>query len=118
MTVEPEMDILFNSRKLEKKLSNFNALKRRYGTEQAKKIQQRIFELQAADNLDILWALPQIRAHELKGNLAGQVSLDIKHPYRLLIKPDYVNPPKKEDGGLDRAKITRVRILRVEDTHG
>jgi len=112
------MDILFKRKKLEKEFSNYKALKRRYGLEQAKKIQQRIFELQAADNLDTLWTLPQIRAHELRGNLAGQVSLDIKHPYRLLIKPDYDNPPKKEDGGLDRAKITKVKILRVEDTHG
>ena len=112
------MDILFKSRKLEKEFSDNKALIRRYGPEQAKKIQQRLFELQAAENLDTLWTLPQIRAHELTGNLAGQVSLDIKHPYRLLIKPDYDNPPQKGDGGLDRAKITKVKILRVEDTHG
>jgi len=112
------MDISFKSRKLEKEFSDYKDLIRRYGPEQAKKIQQRLFELQAAENLDTLWSLPQIRSHELTGNLAGQISLDIKHPYRLLIAPDYKDPPQKEDGGLDRAKITKVKILRVEDTHG
>ena len=102
------MDILFKSRKLEKEFSNYKALKRRYGPEQAKKIQQRMFELQAADNLDTLWTLPQIRAHELKGNLSGQISLDIKHPYRLLIKPDYDNPPQKvEKSGISMPATCR-----------
>lgn len=112
------MDISFKSRKIEREFSDYRVLILKYGQEQAKKIQQRLFELQAAENLETLWTLPQIRAHELKGNLGGQVSLSIKHPYRLLIKPDYNDPPQKEDGGLDRIKITKVKILRVEDTHG
>jgi len=112
------MDISFKNRKLEKDLSDEKALIRRYGSEQAKKIQQRLFELLAAENLETLRTLPQVRAHELSGNRAGQISLDIKHPYRLLIKPDYENPPHKDDGGLDWKKITRIKVLKVEDTHG
>lgn len=112
------MDISFKNRKLEKEFSNDKALIRKYGSEQAKKIQRRLFELQAAEHLGVLWAVPQVRAHELTGNLAGHISLDIKHPYRLLIKPDYKHPPRNMDGGLDWSKITKVKILRVEDTHG
>ena len=112
------MDISFKSKKLEKNLSDKKALIRRYGAEQAKKIEQRLVELQAAENLDILRTLPQARAHELSGNRAGQISLDIKNPYRLLTIPDYEDPPRKADGGLDWKKVTKIKILKVEDTHG
>lgn len=113
-----KVDISFRNRKTKKELSDEETLIRRYGSEQAKKIQQRLFELQAAENLETLKTLPQLRAHELSGNLAGQISLDIKQPYRLLIKPDYDDPPQKEDGGLDWKKITKIKILKVKDTHG
>ena len=112
------MDISFKSKKLKKELSDRKALVRRYGAEQARKIQQRLFELQAAENLETLRTLAQMRAHELSGNRAGQISLDIKQPYRLLTKPDYEDPPRKDDGGLDWKKVTKIRILKVEDTHG
>lgn len=112
------MIISFGSWKLEKILSDEKALIRRYGPEQAKKIQQRLFELLAAENLEALRTLPQIRAHELTGNRSGQISLDVKQPFRLLVTPDYENPPLKEDGGFDWKKIRKVKILKVEDTHG
>ncbi len=112
------MIISFSSRKLEKILSDEKALTRRYGPEQAKKIQQRLVELLAAENLEILRTLPQVRAHELTGNRSGQISLDVKQPFRLLITPDYENPPLKEDGGFDWKRIRKVKVLSVEDTHG
>ncbi|MBU2497864.1 MAG: killer suppression protein [Proteobacteria bacterium] len=112
------MIISFGSRKLEKILSDEKAVTLRYGPEQAKKIRQRLFELQAAENLETLRTLPQVRAHELTGNRAGQISLDVKHPFRLLITPDYENPPLKEDGGFDWKRIRKVKVLKVEDTHG
>jgi len=74
-------------------------------------------ELKAANNLETLKTLPQLRAHELKGNRAGQISIDVKDPYRLLIIPDHDETPFKEDGGLDWQKVTKVKILGVEDTH-
>lgn len=112
------MLILFKSKKLEKTLSDRKALAKHFGLEQARKIQQRMFELQAADNLGILKSLPQVRAHELAGNRAGQISLDLKHPYRLLIVPAHDDPPRKKDGGLDWEKVAKIMILEVEDTHG
>ena len=118
MTQVVKVDIFFKSKKLEKDLSDKKALIRRYGAEQAKKIQQRLIQLQAAENLETLRTLPQVRAHELSGNRTGQISLDIKQPYRLLIEPDYENPPRKNHGGLDWKRITKIKILKVVDTHG
>jgi plasmid maintenance system killer protein len=75
-------------------------------------------ELAAAENLETLRKVPQLRVHELSGDRAGQISLDVKHPYRLLIIPDHEETPRKEDGGLDWQKITKVKVLGVEDIHG
>ena len=112
------MLISFKNRKLEKEFSDEKSLQRRWGAEQAKLIKQRMYELAAAENLEILRKLPQLRAHELKGERAGQISLDVRHPYRLLIVPDHQETPRKPDGGLDWLRVTKVKVLGVEDTHG
>jgi hypothetical protein len=52
------------------------------------------------------------------GNLAGQLSVDLDHPYRLLLRPANDPVPRKPDGVLDRGRITIMEILGVEDTHG
>jgi hypothetical protein len=71
----------------------------------------------AAPNLGTLRTLPQMRAHELTADRAGQISVDVRHPYRLLLVPDHDEVPRKPDGGLDWTRVTRVRILGIEDTH-
>ena len=112
------MEIIFSSNKLEKECNQEKLLIRRYGSEQAKLIRRRLDDIHAADSLEVLGKLPQARCHELKGDRAGQISVDIKQPYRLLFEPAHQPIPRKPDGGLDWAKVTAVRILEVEDTHG
>jgi proteic killer suppression protein len=112
------MLVSYKNKKLEKEFCDIKLLKRRWGEEQASLIARRLEQLKAADNLEILRTLPQLRAHELKGNRAGQISLDVKHPYRVLIESDHEEIPRKQDGGLDWQKITKVKVLEVEDTHG
>jgi proteic killer suppression protein len=111
------MIISFRNRTLETDFLDKKTLIRRWGAEQARKIMLRLSEIAAAENLATLRRLPQVRAHELSGNRAGQISLDVKHPYRLLIVPDYDNVPHKPDGGLDWENVKKVKILGVEDTH-
>ncbi|MGB0388166.1 MAG: type II toxin-antitoxin system RelE/ParE family toxin [Ardenticatenaceae bacterium] len=60
---------------------------KKYGPQQAKMIKQRINDLHDADTLADLSRVPPVRCHELKHNRAGQLSLDLKHPYRLIIEP-------------------------------
>ena len=112
------MIISFKDTKTEKVFCDLKTLTRKWGAEQARLIGRRINELAAAENLEILRSLPQMRAHELSGDRAGQISLDIKHPYRLLIVPDYKEAPRKKDGGLDWKQIRKIKVLAVEDTHG
>jgi toxin HigB-1 len=66
---------------------NDRELRKRHGMVRAKKIQQRLKALQAAETLADTRVLPG-RCHELHGDRAGQLSLDLDHPYRLLFRPN------------------------------
>ncbi len=78
---------------------------------------RRLDELHAAENLAMLAALPQAHTHEMSGNRKGQLSVDVKQPYRLFFEPAHDPLPRKPDGGLDWEQVTAVRIIEVEDPH-
>lgn len=113
------MDIFFNTRKREKEFNEGAQLDRIHGAKRAKKIRLRMKALRAAETLYDLgppYSKPE-RCHELKGNRRGQLSVDLDHPYRLIFTPAHDPVPTHEDGGLDWAQVTAIRILGVEDTH-
>ena len=112
------MDILFKTKKLEKQCNSQTLLVRTYGSQCAKLIRRRLDELRAAESLDAIRYLPQARCHELKGNHAGELSVDPAHPFRLLFRPANEPIPRKNDGGLNWDGISAVEIISVEDTHG
>jgi plasmid maintenance system killer protein len=87
------------------------------GHRQAQVLRRRLDDLRAAPTLATMRALPG-RCHELTGNRAGQISLDLVHPMRLIFEPADDPPSIKPDGGLDWKGNRAVRILSVEDTHG
>ena len=73
-------------------------------------------DLKAADTLAVMRHLPGY-CHELKGDRAGQFSLKLDGPYRLVFVPNHDPIPRKEDGGLDWTAVTAVCIIAVEDYH-
>ncbi len=110
------MDIVFRSVKFEQECNNQRLLEKNQGKIRAKRIRQRLDSLRAANVLEDMRNLPG-RCHELLHDRAGQLSLDLDHPYRLIFEPVDDPIPVKTDGGLDWSKITAVRIIGVEDTH-
>lgn len=58
------------------------------------------------------------RFHALSGTRAGQFALGLDGPYRLIFEPANDPVPRKDDGGLDLARITAVEIIEVVDYHG
>lgn len=110
------MVINFNTRKLEKELTDSKQLLKRYG-QLAKKINQRMAELRAADTLAVMATLPQARCHELQGGRKGQFAVDISVNYRLIFKPDHDPVPTKDDGGIDWNSITIISIEEIDDYH-
>ena len=78
---------------------------------------QRMSELHAAIALSDISHLPPPRLHELTGNKSGHFSVDLGHPYRLLFIQNNDPIPLKDDGGLDKSNINRIKIIAIEDTH-
>ena len=111
------MEISFVDKKLGKACNNQRLLVKTHGSVRARKLQQRLNDLQAADTLAVMRHLPG-RCHELTGDRAGQFALDLDHPYRLIFEPDHNPVPRKEDGGIDWTVVTAVCIIAVEDYHG
>lgn len=111
------MDIVFKTSKLEKECNNYRLLQKAYGERRARLIRRRLDELRAANTLAEISHLPPPRMHQLKGERQGQISLDLDHPYRLLITVANNPVPKKENGSINLSKVTAVMILVVEDTH-
>jgi proteic killer suppression protein len=111
------LDILFDDQKLGKICNEFRQLQKVYGEKRAKKLRQRLDELRAADVLADIRHLPPPRMHQLSGDRAGQFSVDLDHPYRLIFTVGVHPIPQKEAGGIDLSKVTAIIICGVEDTH-
>jgi proteic killer suppression protein len=91
-------------------------LVRQHNAQRAKLIRRRLDDLRAAPCLEVMRHLPG-RCHELKGNRAWQLSLDLDGPYRLLFRPVHEPVPIKPDGGLDWTQVTAVILVGVVNTH-
>lgn len=87
------------------------------GVKGSEKLQQRLMELRAADPLFDMSHLPPTRCHELAGNRAGQFSVDLEQPLRLLFIPVNDPIPRQGDGGIDRRRVTEIEIFEITDTH-
>lgn len=111
------MEISFNTAKLAKLCNSQKALRAEHGTRMASVIAQRLLELEAADNLEIMRSLPAARCHELGQNLKGLLAITLVHPDRLCFKPDHDPIPKKADGGLDWSLVTKIVVVGIGDYH-
>lgn len=106
--------------KLGRILNDDAACIRKFGRDQAQKIKLRVSALRAAESLAAFWppkSGPE-RVHELVADLAGFFSVDLKQPYRLILRP-IEDPGKKYADQRERwADIKTVELVSVEDTHG
>lgn len=108
------MDVIFSTEKLRKLCNSNKELQRKYGAQKAKKIQQRLNELRAVETLADLSHIPPPRCHELRGNREGQFAVDTTHPFRMIFEPAHHPVPLLPDGGIDKLRVTTIRILEVD----
>ncbi|MCB1601936.1 MAG: hypothetical protein R3F18_08030 [Lysobacterales bacterium] len=113
------MDLRFADRRLERECNNASLLQRRHGERQARLIRNRLAVLREASTLADIGPPYRgpMRCHELTGDRAGQLSIDLDHPNRLVFRPDHVPPPQRPEGGLDWSQVTAILIIEVVDTH-
>lgn len=94
-----------------KLLSNAVLLKKEYGDVCTKKLQQRLAEMQAVENLLELSRMPHLQFHALHGDRKGQWSISVVKNYKMTFI-EAVDPiPVLPDGSIDLAAITAVRII-------
>jgi proteic killer suppression protein len=101
------MDIAFASTKLRKIVNCEKELNREYGQDKGRIIMRRMLVLRAAINLEQVPHLPPERRHELTGSRKGEFAVDLKHPFRLIFKPNH-DPIRQ---------VTAITIICVEDYH-
>lgn len=111
------MQVTYANRRLERSCASQAARARKWGPENARRLGVRLKELKAAETLQDMRTLPQARAHGLKGDRKGQISLDLSHPYRLIVVPADPDSARLAAGGLDWSKVKAVVVLEVTDTH-
>jgi len=110
------MEVNYKNNRLRKKLSSASQIKRNYGVN-AKRVSQRLAEIEASDNLSILTSIPAANCHPLTGNRRGQWAVDISANYRLIF--EIVNDPiplinKNE---INLKLVSKIRLVEIEDYH-
>ncbi len=101
------MRISFKNKKEEALYQSSKALTSIHGARMARKIIQRISEIQAADTPQQLPG--NARFHEHSGGRKGLFSIDLVHPFRLIVEPTCVY--------VSWVDITDVLIIGVMDPH-
>lgn len=110
------MEISYNSRRLEKQLTDPREMAKSFG-QLAVKIKMRLKNLTDADNLAIMRTIPAARCHELTGDRKGELAVDVSGNYRMIFEPSHYPIPKKDDGGLNWEEVTKIQINEIEDYH-
>jgi len=110
------MRIYFKTTKLQKQCSVDKEMRTSFSQKMCARLQQRLMELSAVDNLGEISRLPPARCHELT-NRKGVFSVDLEHPLRLLFIPANDPVPRKPDGGIDLQQVTELEVIAIEDTH-
>ena len=105
------MEISFTDDKL---CTSEKAMKKKYGKETAKKLQNRLRDLLAAP---CVTDLPYGKPHPLKGKRKGQLSITISQGLRLIVKPANQPVPVDQEGNVLWNKVTKLYIIGIEDYH-
>ena len=111
------MELSFKNSKLAKVLNSERDILRNYGTDNGRHIMLRLSNIRDAETLEQLSKVPQTRVHELTADRKDQISVDVKHPYRIILVCNHEEMPRKPDGGLDWTRITKVQLIEIVDTH-
>nr|WP_169605368.1 type II toxin-antitoxin system RelE/ParE family toxin [Microscilla sp. PRE1] len=110
------MKINYKTKKLEKQLTLPKEMQKAFGT-MAKKVNQRMKELKAAEHLEVMKTISAAKCHELKNDRKGQLAVAISGNYRIIFGPDHDPVPVNEDGGMDWQSITIIAIQEIVDYH-
>ncbi len=108
------MQITYASKAIQRLCEEDKHQRKQLGEKRAKRLKNRLNELRAVEYVS---QLQLGRPHPLTGGRAGQFSVDLDGPMRLLFEPTDQPPPTLEAGGIDWRQVSSIRILEIGDTH-
>ena len=111
------LDLDFATATLARDMSEDRHARKRWGTDRAGALRRPLDDLVAAATREQTRSLPG-RCEALTGDRAGTFSVRLDKNYRLIFEPADDPIPLEPDGGIERARVTRIRILEVVDYHG
>ena len=80
------LQVEYKNSSIEKVCTKASVAEKKYGTQMAVKIQQRIDEIKAADTVEQMIQFGIGRCHPLKGDRKNQYAVDLVHPQRLVFE--------------------------------
>mgnify|MGYP002345878661 CR=1 FL=1 len=102
------MKITFKSDKDKKLYNSSKEMSKKYGS-QAREIQKRLLQIESSPTMK---QFAFDRPHSLEWNLKWCIAIDIKHPYRIIIRPVW------EFDLSDRETITEIEVQELnKDYH-
>ena len=108
------MNLSFADDKLKKLCENSREAQKALGAPSAKKLRRRLTELEASASV---YELPAGRPHPLTGDRDGHFAVDLHGGHRLEFEPAHEEIPLKDDGGIDWARVRKIRIVYIGDYH-
>jgi proteic killer suppression protein len=105
------------SSKLEKACSDDRHGRREFGADNWKLLKRRLAALYAAPTLADMDGVPG-SCHQLGADRSGQFAVSLLGPFRLVFEPTDNPLPRLSDGGIDKARVTKIEIKEVVDYHG
>ena len=110
------MNIDFKNNKLRKQLTHAAETQKAFGVN-AKRVAQRMAEMTAAPNLQVLCNIPPANCHPLTGDKEGTWAVDISANHRILFVIGNDPIPLKQDGGIDRILVTDIQIIAAGENY-
>lgn len=108
------MEILFKDKRLRELCEKQAVATKKLGDIGARKLRARLSEISAASRVsDLIAGNP----HPLKGDRAGQFTLDLAGGWRLVFKPANDPVPRRDDASIDWSAVTIVCIEFIGDYH-
>ena len=109
------MEIQYKDKKLKELCERQAVADKKLGAVCARKLRNRLSDLETVARVTELVAG---NPHPLKGDRAGQFSLDLAGGWRLVFAPAHEPCPAHPGGGIDWSQVTIVCIEYIGDYHG
>ena len=111
------MNVTFRNTKLRKIFETESSVIRKYGPRRGRKIMDHIAYLRSTPSLAMISTGRPYRCHQLSGDRDEQYAIDLVQPFRLVFEVAHEPISLDKSGGIDKRRVTAIRVMEVIDYH-